>query len=129
MTQKQLPQQGHHSMGDSSGSWAPAAGRAARWRVLPSCLGWPKPLPGSWLPSDFSQQSGLSNSSLQLDFSEMDSQLLLIPLAGRGLVNLASFRDFLKLYRVVYFLLKKFSGRMECFILRENCWTKVSLYS
>ena len=40
--------------------------------------------------------------SLLLDLSERDSQLLLLALRGRSLVNLVSFRDFLKLFGVVY---------------------------
>lgn len=51
----------------------------------------------------FSQAPGLvSESPLQLFLCERDSQLLLLTLAGGGLVSLLCFRDFLQLFWVVY---------------------------
>ena len=73
-----------------------------------------KPLPGSLMGFCFYQARGLwqsllcSLTMLRFFFAgwlcsfEGDSWLLLLTLAGRGLVNLLYFRDFLKLFWVVY---------------------------
>ena len=69
----------------------------------------PKPVSGSSAGFCFSQAASLRgffadqlSFAAQLPFVWGDSQLLLLTLAGRGLVNLVSFRDFLKLFWVVY---------------------------
>ena len=54
------------------------------------------------LVSESSLQLVLSESLHRLTLSERDSQLLLLTVGGRGLVNLASFRNFLKFLGVVY---------------------------
>lgn len=57
------------------------------------------------------------SETLQLSFllSQGHSQLLLFTLTGRGLVNLVSFRDILKLFCIVYLPVYGASYRMESF--------------
>lgn len=77
-----------------------------------SSTGWRVSFPGSSVTLNLCQVaplgSGLSGSWLGLSHlslvcSIVPLRLLLFTLAGRGLVNLLSFRDFLKLFWVVYF--------------------------
>jgi hypothetical protein len=62
----------------------------------------------------------LWESSLQLESPEKESQLLSFKLAWRCLVNLLSFRDFLKLSFEFSSPYLGASGRMECFSLRKH---------
>jgi hypothetical protein len=54
--------------------------------------------PAAGLVSESSLQLVLSESLHSLTLSEKDSQLLLLTMVGRSLVNLVSFRDFLKFF-------------------------------
>jgi hypothetical protein len=47
-----------------------------------------------------------------------------LTLVRRGLVNLVSFRDFLKLFELFTFLFKELPYRMQGFNLERNCHTK-----
>ena len=55
--------------------------------------------------------------------SESSMQLDLFTLSGSILVNLVGFREFLKLFWVVYFLVKEHPWRMECSSLEGNVYT------
>jgi hypothetical protein len=109
----------HPSMGDSSQSWEPGAHSTACRKLN----GWRVPFPGASVGLNFFQAALLalassrqlvwSDSSLQLSLLESllcclallflgDTQCLLLTLSGQGLVNLVSFRDFLKLLWVGY---------------------------
>ena len=54
-----------------------------------------------------------------------ESLLGLFTLTVKGLVNLVGFRDFLKLiFCFLSSLFKRLPGRVECFDLRENDYTR-----
>jgi hypothetical protein len=111
---------------------AQPAGHSTGWRVaLPGPLLVSASSKVAQLVSASSRQLVWSQSlgslsplkvSVQLSFClwERDSHLLLLTLAGRGLVNLVHFRDFLKLFELFTSLLKELPCKMECFNLRGN---------
>lgn len=69
---------------------------------------WSNPLPGSSLAPASSRKLVWSQSSLQLGLSKNDvQQSLFFILAGRVLVNPVSFSDFLKVFDLLTFWLKK----------------------
>jgi hypothetical protein len=109
MTQRQLHHQSPPSMGDSSPSWEPGALPTACRQlsrlenILPRCLSWSKSLEGC---------SSCSESSYSL-----------LTLAGRSLGNLLSFREFLRLFLLLFTsLLKELPSRIECFNLRGSLY-------
>lgn len=90
--------------------------------VLSRCLLGTKPLPGS-IGFCFSGQVVWPQAAFLLFKappvwpSDFTAQLLLFTLAGRGLVNLISFPDFLKVFELFTFLLELLPCRIECFYL------------
>lgn len=120
-------------MGDSSHTWGPdwAQGTACMdlESVLFGCHSWSKPLPGSSAGFSIFQAAGLElslqffSSQPCLAFSSGRGFLFLFTLAGRGLVDLVSFREFLK----QFFSLKNFPAgwnvlMTDCFELGGNCY-------
>ena len=102
MTQRQL----HYQSPSQHRRQPPKLSRCTAYRQLsrlenvPSrCLSWCKPLPDTWAGICFFQAVDLASESLLLSFlpSGRNSQLFMITMTGCGLVNLVSFRDFLKL--------------------------------
>lgn len=80
---------------------------------------WSNPLPGSSLAP--ASSSLASESSLQLGLFKNDAQQsLLLTLAGKVLVNLASFSDFLKLFNLLTFWFKEVRHFSAC------CAVKIS---
>jgi hypothetical protein len=102
-------------VGDRSQNWE--TGELSRLEgVLSRCLNWLKALPGCSAGFCFLQAAGpVSESSLQL---------LSFTLAGRGLVNLVSFRDFLKLF----LSLTSFPAGWHVSIWGGNCCATAVVY-
>lgn len=91
--------------------------------VLSRCLSWSEPLQGGFAVFASSRHlvwPGILLCSFAQSLRE--SQLLFFTLAGRDLVSLVSFRDFLELFELFAFLFKEFPRRMECLSLRVNCY-------
>ena len=111
MTQRQLHHQSPPACGlHSSQSWEPKALPTACRQlsrlenILLRCLSWSKSLEGC---------SSCSESSLKT--------YSLLTLSGRSLGNLLSFREFLRLFFLLFTsLLKELPCKMECFNLRGN---------
>lgn len=74
--------------------------------VLSTCLSWSNLFQATHSASlGFFQAAALVSRALSVVWvrsSEGDSQLFFLILVGRGLGNLLSFRDFLKLFGVIY---------------------------
>ena len=112
------------SMSDSSQTWEPGAPCTA-WRqvmklegALSGCLSWCKRLVGSSHGSASSrhlvwyQSLPCSLARLRVFFV---AQLLLLTFPGKGLMNLVSFRVFLKPQSYLPLDLSEFPVRMQCF--------------
>lgn len=118
MSQRQL-----HHKGPSQHRWQVT--KFETWITLNSLwhlIGWLVSFPSVSVGLNLFQVAYWSQSHFVawLCSSERDSLLLLLTLVRRGLVNLVSFREFLKLFQVVYTsLFKWFFCKMECLNLGE----------
>lgn len=105
-------------MSDSSQNWEPGA-HCTACRQLNRLESGSNPYVGRLSAS--SRLLVWSQNSWQL-FPVSPCSLVLLTLAGRQLINLVSFRNFLKLFT---FLPKELPYRMEYFSLRGNCYIRL----